>query len=242
MKLFVLLIIILFIIILCIMYKNRKIEKYNSDCSRCCNNASSYRRRRKDKNDEDEDKESFNDFSSKEINYTGVVIFDIDGTLTAYSKENNSDVVQYYLDNNYAVGISTAGGIYNPGNLLQFSWMPENLYKFMEENDFDTFNNVRTYVVTGFHKPKEFTEVLRKSPSENIFFNFGWLKGFTLEETAKKYNISDYSKVIMFDDQTYFLEGMYHYNNEFKLFCVGGKKEQCNNIMNVQLAEQTLNM
>jgi hypothetical protein len=215
-----------------ILYKNKKVEKYNSDCSKCCNN--SFRRRRRK---EEEEKEMFN-----VKKYNGLAIFDIDGTLTAYSKENNEEVVQYYLDNNYAVGISTAGGIYNPGNLMAFPWMPKNLYDFMEKNDFNTFNNVRTNVVCGFQDIDKFNNVLKKSPSQNMFFLFGWLKGFTLEESSKKYNISDYSKVIMFDDQVGFLNGIYNYNPKYKLFCVGGNSGQCNNIMNKELAIKSLNM
>ena len=50
--------------------------------------------------------------------YKGLCLFDIDGTLTTgYDNEKSVDIC---LKAGYAVGISTAGSMYHPNNLLSF--------------------------------------------------------------------------------------------------------------------------
>ena len=79
--------------------------------------------------------------------YSGLVLFDIDGTLSDGTE--NYAVVQYFLDRNYTVGISTAGSIYTPNNIKNYKWMPTNLYNFMLKHNFDTFNNVSSNIICG---------------------------------------------------------------------------------------------
>ena len=69
--------------------------------------------------------------------YKGLVLFDLDGTLAVEDNENEA-IVQACLDNNFAVGISTAGSIYTMNNLLSYGWMPRNLYNFIK-NSFEIF-------------------------------------------------------------------------------------------------------
>ena len=60
--------------------------------------------------------------------YKGLVLFDIDDTLT--TGLDNYNVVQYCIDEGWAVGICTAGSIYNMDNLKKYPynrWMPSNL-------------------------------------------------------------------------------------------------------------------
>ena len=48
--------------------------------------------------------------------YKGLILFDIDGTLT--KKKENYDIVQYCIDKGWAVGICTANPGYRMDNLL----------------------------------------------------------------------------------------------------------------------------
>jgi hypothetical protein len=148
--------------------------------------------------------------------YSGIVLFDIDGTLSTGIE--NEKVVDYFLDNNFAVGIITAGAMYHPGNLHKFSWMPKNLYNFMVENSFNTFNNVVTNIVNG---KKELIEIPTHS-NLNFYENLGFKKAILLEKNAKIYNIHDYNKIILVDNDPSYIKGAKKYNSKYKIIC-GGK-------------------
>ena len=81
------------------------------------------------------------------FNYKGICLFDVDDTLTLGTE--NYDVVQLCLDAGYAVGISTANPSYTPTTIKSKNWMPTNLYNFMVQNKFNTFNNVSTFYLNG---------------------------------------------------------------------------------------------
>jgi|TARA_B110000259_G_scaffold66466_1_gene78285 hydroxymethylpyrimidine pyrophosphatase-like HAD family hydrolase len=155
----------------------------------------------------------------KNIKYKGLVLFDIDGTLSVKTKENNHEVVKYCLDNGYAVGISTAGSLYNMDNLLQFNWMPENLYNFMIFNNNITFNNVRSGYVTGKYEPDSYSKIYNNSDLDMIE-KFGFAKGFTMDRTANMLNIQDTKKMILCDDMKGFINGYVKYNKNYQyIFC-----------------------
>jgi len=148
--------------------------------------------------------------------YKGVCIFDIDGTLT--EGKDNYNVVQYFLNLGYAVGVSTAGSVYTIENLRFFKWMPSNLYEFMNRNRFNTFNNVASGWICGTKNLNVFRSIDSYAP--NGIDLYGWRKGFVLEQTARMFNISDPKKVVMFDDLENFVNGMKAYNNNFNIILV----------------------
>jgi hypothetical protein len=169
-------------------------------------------------------------------NYNGLVLFDIDGTLTGdlTTIQNNEEIVQTYLDNNYAVGVVTAGGIYTPENInpndseyprliiqQPSTWMPHNLYNFMRNNDFNTFNNVRSDILLGKKETKKYKDHCDKLHNRHRHLIWGWKKGLAMKETALHYNIYDSTKVILYDDQPSFLQGAKLFDPEFKTFCAG---------------------
>ena len=153
--------------------------------------------------------------------YKGICLFDIDGTLSTGTQ--NENVVQYCLDNGYAVGIATAGAVYRPGNLLSYSWMPKNLYNFMAQNNFDTFHNVASGILSGIHNAAEYTKIKKSMPSDAFWA--GWFKAFALERTAKLYGIEFHNNVILFDNDPSFINGVLRYNNihnrNFRVVCAG---------------------
>ena len=149
--------------------------------------------------------------------YKGLCLFDIDGTLTTGTE--NEKVVQYCIDKGYAVGIATAGAIYNPSNLMNFKWMPRNLYEFMSSHNFDTFNNVASGVLKGVHNSAAYTKTLSDKPP-NIFWP-GWFKGLALESTGKAYGITDTNNLILFDNDPSFITGVKHYNSNLRVVCAG---------------------
>ena len=146
--------------------------------------------------------------------YTGLALFDIDGTLTTGTE--NEKVVQYYIDKGYAVGIVTAGAVYRPENLLGYKWMPKNLYDWMKARDFNTFNNVASRVLTGKYDPKSYYECMSSKP-KNIFWP-GWLKGLAMERTGKLYGTKN---IILFDNDPSYIDGVRQYNKNLKLICAG---------------------
>ena len=165
--------------------------------------------------------------------YKGVCLFDVDGTLTT-GKENER-VVQYCLDRGYAVGIATAGGIYTPSNLMSYEWMPRNLYEFMKGNNFDTFNNVASGILTGHHNSAAYTKTLGNKPSD-VFWP-GWFKGLALERTGALYGIDDPSRLILFDNDPSFLMGVRYYNRNLRVICAG---MPCNGVLTLDAVKQIL--
>lgn len=161
--------------------------------------------------------------------YNGLVIFDIDGTLAVENNENEA-VVQACIDNNFAVGIATAGSIYNMGNILSYKWMPKNLYNFIKQHNDATFNNVASGVLMGRFNPYPYLG----SPNRNP----GYLKGIAMEKTGKAFNINNPRKIILCDDSSYYLQGAREYNPNFTLLCAG---ENCGGKLTLQSIKQVLN-
>ena len=79
---------------------------------------------------------------------------------------------KYFIDRKYAVGISTAGAMYHPSNLMSFNWMPKNLYQWMEKHNFNTFNKFSFFVFTykSILQPQTFTSNVKLVLYTNLFF------------------------------------------------------------------------
>ena len=163
----------------------------------------------------------YNIYNIYKENYNGLVLFDIDGTLS--DGIENYEVVQYFLDRNYAVGISTAGKIYTTDNIKNYNWMPENLYNFMLKHNFNTFNNVSSNIICGKYNSDIFN--IKKNIDnidniDNIYEKIGYLKGITLYETAKIYKITN-NKIFLLDNDPNYIKGINIYNNKYKNICAG---------------------
>lgn len=160
--------------------------------------------------------------------YKGIVLFDIDGTLTdqGHSGEDNAKLVQICLDTGFAVGINTAGG-YTPDLWQnwppdqQYNWMPKNLVDFMKAHNWNTFNAVRIGYLNGKVDQQAYVSIDKNIPP-NID-PFGWRKGFALEQTAKLYGITNPECIIMFDDLPSFIDGMLAWNPNFNVNCINYK-------------------
>jgi len=146
--------------------------------------------------------------------YNGLILFDIDGTLTTGTE--NEKVVQYYIDKGYAVGIATAGAIYSPKNLLGYDWMPRNLYDWMKANKFNTFNNVGSYILKGKYDPESYSKSMSLKPS-SVFWP-GWSKGMAMESTGKLYETTN---IILFDNDPSYIDGVHKYNKNLRVICAG---------------------
>ena len=163
--------------------------------------------------------------------FKGVCLFDIDGTLT--DGLDNERVVQECIDAGYAVGISTAGSMYKTTNIKYFPWMPRNLYDFMEKRNFDTFNNVNDSILCGKNSMNEY---------DNLFVPdgmsvWGIRKALTLEKTAQKLGITDPSKMIMFDNDPGYIDGIRSVNPDFTVICAG---EPCGGSLDVATVRYAL--
>ena len=183
---------------------------------------------------------SYEKFSPMEIPptivpYKGICLFDIDGTLT--TGRDNARSVDICLQAGYAVGISTAGPGYNTENLHKFEWMPDNLYSFMRDRNFDTFNNVGSSVLGGVYNPQAYKDIKDRFGGQNIVW--GLMKGRSLEDTARRYHIKDPEKMVLFDNDPVFLEGMGMYNPNFRLVCAGAP---CGDTMSPKTVIDALNI
>lgn len=156
----------------------------------------------------------------------GLVLFDIDGTLSTGTQ--NEAVVQYFLDNKYAVGISTANSSYTIENIHTISCIPNNLYNFMRFHHFSTFNNVGNGILRGEQNPFVYGiqnlvyTHLYGGKTYNIGHHLGYLKGMTLQKTAMIYNITDPHFMILIDNDPDYISGCLDYNNCFTVIA-GGK-------------------
>jgi hypothetical protein len=157
---------------------------------------------------------------SNDQKFDKLVLFDIDGTLT--HGYENTEMVDFYLKKNYAVGVCTAGIIYSPQNIHTFDWMPENLLTFMRKTNFITFNNVGSEIIAGEYIPGVFfdTDSLTQHYS-SVHQRIGSRKGYAAVSNAYRLGITDTTNIIMYDDMVDFLIGIRLYNKNIKLFCAG---------------------
>lgn len=146
-------------------------------------------------------------------NYKGLVLFDIDGTLTSNNALDNYSIVQACIDNSFAVGICTAGSVYSMENILSYNWMPKNLYDFIVQENMITFNNVGSKILLG--KPNEllYSKLSNQHP--------GFLKGFALEKAANALGITNPKCMILCDDDIGFIQNFRQYNPNLSVVCSG---------------------
>jgi hypothetical protein len=173
----------------------------------------------------------FTNFPPKKWN--GICLFDIDGTLT--TGIDNTKSVDLCLKAGYAVGIITSGSLYTPENLMSFGWMPKNLYDFMYDHGFNTFNNVANNIIMGKYDPSTYQDIRNKFQGSHEMW--GLLKGRSLVITASEYNISNPKKMILFDNDPIFLESLSKYNPYLVGICAG---YPCGPVMKPQLIHNIL--
>ena len=166
--------------------------------------------------------------------FKGLVLFDVDGTLT--TGQNNEEVIQAVLDQGWAVGISTAGAIYNMGNLHRFHWMPKNLYDFMKTHNSITFNNVASGYLTGKFNRVAYNKL--ETHSMHPMMAFGYRKGFSLVQTGKALGITNPKCLILCDDMSGFMEGALVYNQDLGMVCSGAN---CGGHLSVQAVQNEMN-
>ena len=164
------------------------------------------------------------------VHWKGLCLFDIDGTLT--TGVNNYESIDLCIKAGYAVGITTAGAMYTPDNLMSFEWMPQNLHVFMQNN---TFNNVASGIITGKYDSSEYQDIRNKFQGQHVMW--GLLKAKSLINTAKLYNITDYNKMILFDNDPLFLKGLQMYHPDLRGVCAGSP---CGEPMTPKLIHDTL--
>ena len=176
--------------------------------------------------------------NNKKKKYNGLVLFDIDGTLSVDNTgETNYLIVKACIDNNFAVGICTAGSLYTMKNLNTFHWMPKNLYDFIVKEENKTFNNVGSLILMGkqnteayltLEKEQSYLTLVSKNPSNGP----GYLKGFALMQTANALGINNPKCMILCDDQSSFIKGALAYNKDLTVVCSG---ENCQHGLKLNL-------
>ena len=163
-------------------------------------------------------------------NFKGLCLFDIDGTLT--TGHDNSKSVDICLKNGWAVGISTAGAMYKPENLLSFSWMPPNLFEFMKKYNWVTFNNVAAGIYAGKYKNQPNLDHMGHK-------KWGILKGYSLLDSAKYLNLEKgKEKLILFDNDPLFLQGL-SYQKDLIGICAGYPCSK-QNVLNPNLVNKVI--
>jgi len=147
--------------------------------------------------------------------YKGLVLFDIDGTLSSVnSAETNYSIVQACIDNSFAVGICTAGSVYSMENILSYTnWMPKNLYDFIIKEGNITFNNVGSKILMGKPNKEAYSKLSVQHP--------GFLKGFALEKTANALGIVNPNCMILCDDDKGYIREFLNYNSNLNVVCSG---------------------
>ena len=148
-----------------------------------------------------------------------VILFDIDGTLTDQPDYENEKIIEYCLVNNVAIGICTAGSVYQPDNIDRFDWCPQNLYQYLKNTNFRTFNNVGPggELLNGKDAAKIYNNVLKKLPPDTN--QYGWLKGFVMSKTIEQFDIPA-KNVILLDDDRHYIDGVKQFNRSHNVICV----------------------
>jgi len=158
--------------------------------------------------------------------YNGLVLFDIDGTLTPNSANYNFLLVQTCINENFAVGICTANRRYSMKNILTFDWMPINLYNFISKQKNITFNNVSNQVLMG-ETTEQYFKLLNQHP--------GYLKGFALEKTANTLGIINPSCMILCDDDNGYIEYALKYKSDINIVNCGIERLNTQNLKSAML-------
>jgi len=149
--------------------------------------------------------------------FKGLVLFDVDGTLTTGT--NNEEIVEMCINDGWAVGICTAGYIYNMDNLLNFSWMPKNLHNFIKQYGNVTFNNTASGFLLGKLNREAYEKVdMALPPNINIM---GFRKGFALTHTGHALGITDPKFLVLCDDMNSFIKGALTFNPGIQIVCSG---------------------
>ena len=94
--------------------------------------------------------------------------------------------------------------------------MPQNLFQFMQQNNFNTFNNVASGILGGENGIKVYHKEIEKKP-EDIFWP-GWLKAVAMKKTGELYNTKN---VILLDNDGSFIQGVKAYDKNLKVICAG---------------------
>ena len=151
--------------------------------------------------------------------FKGLILFDIDGTLTTGTE--NDKVVDMCIKKGYAVGICTAGSMYKMENLKSFRWMPHNLWNFIREHDDITFNNVASNIIAGKLDPIVYSKLGIIDKTNNLGIILGIRKGFALKYTGNKLGITNSKKLLLCDDDSFFIKGINNYDSDLITICSG---------------------
>lgn len=165
--------------------------------------------------------------------FKGLALFDIDDTLT--TGINNQEIVQYFIDNEWAVGICTANAYYTMENIMKFPWMPENLYNFIKQYNNITFNNVGAEIFLGQKNKNIANALFDKTPTG--YDVFGFKKGYALEKTAQAIGINNPKCMILFDDLTPFIKAVHAYNPNLITVCSGAN---CGGLLTLENAKKAI--
>jgi hypothetical protein len=139
----------------------------------------------------------------------GICYFDIDGTLT-HMQGNGEEIIQECIDKGFAVGIVTASGrtpeMVCEGDRSKVPWMPDNLCKYMNNNDFITYNSKRNLSGTPFNGYKN--------------NNHGFIKGFQMSYTRDQHFAGVPDKcLVLFDNDISYIKGVKKYNPNLEVQC-----------------------
>ena len=144
----------------------------------------------------------------------GLVLFDVDGTLT--TGLDNYQVVQEFLDRNWAIGIVTAGSIYTIENIHRYHWMPLNLSQYLADTGYNTFNNVAAEppILCGKPNPRSYKKADEALPRSTDLY--GFRKGHALVKTGEALGLAP-AHVLICDDLLPFVDGVRKYNSEIQV-------------------------
>ena len=81
-----------------------------------------------------------------------------------------------------------------------------------KNNGFNTFNNVASGIITSKYDSSAYQDIRNKFQGQHIMW--GLLKAKSLINTAKLYNITDYNKMLLFDNDPLFLKGLQMYHSD----------------------------
>lgn len=165
--------------------------------------------------------------------FPGLVLFDIDDTLT--TGNDNENVVQMVIDHGWAVGICTANSSYTMDNIKNKSWMPKNLWDFIKKYNDITFNNVGSGFLLGKKQLGVYKRLYSETPPGIDVY--GFRKGFALEQTGKVLGINNPKCMVLCDDLKPFIEGVKKYNPELITICSGSN---CGGQLTVKNVEKVI--
>lgn len=192
--------------------------------------------------------------TSESQSFSGIVFFDIDGTLTKVDSKQKESLIEYCLSHNFAVGIMTASSrkpyhLCNIDNHLSlYEWMPSKLCTFLKDTNYITYNSHEICAGMTKHNDRYPIHIHDRNLS-NISIELvgtnvlipGIRKGFQMKY-IQHITQFDSAKIILIDNDPLYIFGAKCVFPNGTFVCLGVKECELNDNCHADICTDTISV